>query len=188
MQAKSKTQTTSVRSKSNEKAAADKKKNKENVSKKGKTEEKGSKRSVSKSKEPKDENAPKKALSSYMLWSLNERKKLKEEGVEGKDIMGELGQRWNKMADKDKKKWEDLHEKDKERYEREMKEAGLPLAAEKKAKTETKDQGDKKAGVGKKSEKEANKGKKGTEEKDKKKKEANKKKASKDDDDSQDDD
>jgi hypothetical protein len=167
MQAKSKTQNTTGRSKSDDK-------NKENVSKKGKTEVKAKKRSKSRTQ---DEMAPKKPLSAYMQWSLAERKKLKEEGVEGKDIMRELGQRWKKTSEEDRKKWEDLYERDKERYEREMKEDGLPLLADKKAKTEAKQKGDKKAGYGKKSEKDANKGKKSTDDKDKRKKdmESNKK-------------
>ena len=115
MQAKKSVNTTATRAKSTDKAKKEEKE--ENVSKKGRTEEKVSRRSKSKKK---DKNAPKKALSSYMLWSLNERKKLAEEGIAGKDIMAELGRRWPLISEKEKKKWEDLNLKDKERYEREM--------------------------------------------------------------------
>lgn len=161
MEAKKKTQNNTGRSKSTEKS--DKIKKKENVSKKEETVDERSK-----SRTKIEENALKKPLSAYMQWSLAERKKLKDEGVEGKDIMGELGQRWNKLSEKEKEKWEDLYEKDKERYETEINGLGA------KSKTETK-----KAGAGKKSEKEASKL---SEEKDKKKKgESNKKATSNDD-------
>jgi WD40 repeat protein len=86
----------------------------------------------------KSEHPPKKPRSAYMYWSMNERLILKEEGFEGKNIMFELGQRWNAITKKDRKKWDDLYFKDVERYERKMKRYMLLQAGNKKTKLQIK--------------------------------------------------
>ncbi len=135
------TTSTTYRAKSTDKA-----KTKESTSKRGKSEQKTAKRRVAKEK---DENAPKKGLSAYIFFCQDERPKAKADGVEGKDLMKECGERWAKVSEKDKKKYEDMAAKDKERYERECEEAGISKEKSK-SKTEAKDG---KKSVGKKTEK-----------------------------------
>ena len=50
--------------------------------------------------------------SSYMLWSIEERKKISKEGVfSGSDIMKILGSRWKKLDEEEKQKWMRIAEK-----------------------------------------------------------------------------
>lgn len=120
--------------------STDKAKNKENTSKRGKSEEKVKKRQA----KEKDENGPKKNLSAYLLFCNDERPKAKADGVEGKDLMRVLADRWGKCTEKEKKKYEDLAQKDKERYERECEEAGISKEKSK-SKTEAKDKNGRKS-------------------------------------------
>ena len=78
-----------------------------------------------KPKKKKDENAPKKNVSAWILFSKAERPKIKKEFPEMKpqDVMAELSKRW-KIAKDDEEVMEEFAEKarqDKERYEEEKK-------------------------------------------------------------------
>lgn len=57
-----------------------------------------------KRKAPKDPNAPKKAMSSYLIFSNKFRSKVKEEHPEmtPKDVSVELGRLWREMSQEDK--------------------------------------------------------------------------------------
>ena len=80
-------------------------------------------------KKIKDPDAPKNGLSAYMFFCKDQRDKVREETDKGaKDLMVELGARWNALKEnhakgKEKKQW-DLYEKqaaeDKQRYKDEM--------------------------------------------------------------------
>ena len=75
-------------------------------------------------KKEKDPNAPKRPLSTYMIFSAEMRAKVKEENPDFSitDVAKELGVRWKSIADDEKVKYEELAKKDKERYEKEMEE------------------------------------------------------------------
>lgn len=82
------------------------------------------KKSSSKKKK-KDKNAPKKNLSTWILFSKAERPKVKKEfpDMKPKEVMGELAKRW-KIAKEDEDAMEEfkiLAEEDKKRYEEEKK-------------------------------------------------------------------
>jgi hypothetical protein len=117
------------------------------------------------------ENYANKPLSAYMQWSLAERKKLKEEGFEGTDIMTLLGLRWSKITEEEKLKWQEIYNKDLEKYEREIKQNGLgqPIHYENRI-SESEQKAQMKIGLGKKSEKESNNGQMSADEKEKRKK------------------
>lgn len=63
--------------------------------------------------------APKKPRSAYILFSTDERQKLKTEKaaseLDNKQVMGELAKRWKNAPDKVKAKYNKLAENDKER-------------------------------------------------------------------------
>ena len=63
--------------------------------------------SAGKKKDAKDDDAPKKPLSGYMLFGKDYREKLAKSGkdVKAKDIMKNIGSEWNKLSDKEKDKW-----------------------------------------------------------------------------------
>ena len=77
-----------------------------------------------KKKKEKDPNAPKRPLSTYMIFSAEMRAKVKEENPDFSitDVAKELGVRWKSVTGDEKVKYEELAKKDKERYEREMEE------------------------------------------------------------------
>ncbi|KAL7411578.1 high mobility group box domain-containing protein [Mrakia frigida] len=66
-------------------------------------------------KAPKDKNAPKKALSSYMIFSQEQRAKVKEDNPSA--TFGELGKllgaKWKGLSDGEKQPYVDLADKDK---------------------------------------------------------------------------
>tara|TARA_B100000524_G_C23498915_1_gene316208 strand:+ start:59 stop:334 length:276 start_codon:yes stop_codon:yes gene_type:complete len=70
----------------------------------------------------KDPNAPKRPMSSYMIWMNASRGRIKEENptAEIKDIARLAGAEWAKMGPPDKAEWEDKAKADKARYEKEM--------------------------------------------------------------------
>lgn len=74
-------------------------------------------------KKEKDENAPKKNKSSYMIFCAEERLKIKSEIPElsSKDILRELGKRWSEIKDDEEKMsyYKSKAEEDKERYTKE---------------------------------------------------------------------
>jgi len=78
-----------------------------------------------KPKKKKDENAPKKNVSAWILFSKAERPKIKKEfpSMKPQEVMAELSKRW-KIAKDDEEVMEEFAEKarqDKERYEEEKK-------------------------------------------------------------------
>jgi len=80
-------------------------------------------------KEPKDSNAPKKPHTAYMLFSADERPKLKASGLDNFAEMNKaLGAAWKQADLKIKAHYEKEHERDKLRYENEMKEYNKPGA------------------------------------------------------------
>lgn len=77
-----------------------------------------------KKKKLKDENKPKKALSPYFIWGMDERVKIKADHPDMKaiEVGVELGRRWAifKKDEKKMSKYNKAAEKEKERYQREM--------------------------------------------------------------------
>jgi len=71
-------------------------------------------------KEKKDPNAPKKARSSYMLYSMSARKDACYEGLAFGEVGKALGAKWKELSEEEKGVWAEEAKKDKERYEREM--------------------------------------------------------------------
>jgi len=71
----------------------------------------------------KDKNAPKKAKTAFIFFSLDFRSIIKEQNPEFSfaQLARELGSRWKKMKPQDKKKYDDSALKDKKRYEKEKK-------------------------------------------------------------------
>jgi hypothetical protein len=85
-----------------------------------------------KPKKKKDENAPKKNVSAWILFSKAERPKIKKEfpSMKPQEVMAELSKRW-KIAKEDEEVMEEFAEKarqDKERYEEEKKDYVPPPA------------------------------------------------------------
>ena len=66
-----------------------------------------------KDRKPKDPNAPKRPLSSYLLFCVPERKKLSASNPEmkGRAVMAELGRRWGLLPEDQKKPFKDEAEK-----------------------------------------------------------------------------
>ena len=81
------------------------------------------KREMSKGKrrEKKDSNAPKRALSPFLYYTLDRRPELKKEKPElsHKELLAEMGVEWNKLKEEEKKKYIQKADEDKKRYERE---------------------------------------------------------------------
>lgn len=77
--------------------------------------------SKSKKKKNKDDNAPKRATTAFMLWLNETREEIKRDnpGIKVTEIAKKGGEMWREL--KDKSKWEALAVKDKERYTNEMK-------------------------------------------------------------------
>merc|ERR1712080_401873 len=69
-----------------------------------------------------DDDAPKKALSSFMLYSVDARERVKKEDPDIKqtDILKKIGAEWKSLSEGEKKKWEDKAKAEKVRYEKEM--------------------------------------------------------------------
>ena len=77
--------------------------------------------SKGKRKEKKDANAPKRAMTAFLYYTLDRRpelKKLKPE-LTNKQMLSEMGIEWNKMKEVDKKKYVQKADEDKKRYEKE---------------------------------------------------------------------
>jgi len=73
-------------------------------------------------KKLKDPNAPKKASTAFMLWSLANRPRIREQFPElgFADIGKRLGEEWGQIDEKAKDHWQRQAGKDRERYEREQ--------------------------------------------------------------------
>lgn len=75
-----------------------------------------------KKKMPKDPNAPKKPLTSYLLFCNHLRASVAEQNSEFSqiDIAKEVARQWKELSEEDKNYWKGLYEKDKVRYDGEM--------------------------------------------------------------------
>ncbi|KAG0565956.1 hypothetical protein KC19_7G026800 [Ceratodon purpureus] len=75
-------------------------------------------------KKEKDPNAPKRALSAFMRFSLEERKKMKADPSQAAQTFGEvgknLGERWRNMSSSEKAPFEAAAKVDQERYKKAM--------------------------------------------------------------------
>jgi len=75
-----------------------------------------------KKKKKKDPNAPKRGLSSFLLYSNANRSRIKEENPEAKfgDIAKLASAEFKELSETDRARWDQLAAEDKERYNREM--------------------------------------------------------------------
>ena len=75
-------------------------------------------------KRRKQKGEPKSIRNAYIFFSVEERTSVKAEkpDMEPKEIMSELGKRWNKLSEKGRAKYAEMAANDKERYVKEMKE------------------------------------------------------------------
>lgn len=76
-----------------------------------------------KAKVAKDEDAPKRAVTSFMLYSNEVRPKVRKDFPELKitEVAKKISEMWNALSDDEKKPYTEKANKDKERYEREKK-------------------------------------------------------------------
>lgn len=100
------------------------------------------KKSGKKTKKDRDENAPKRATTAFMLWLNETREEIKKDnpGIKITEIAKKAGEIWGTL--KDKSKWEEKAGKDKERYAKEMDEykaAGGSAGGEKRKKEKEQD-------------------------------------------------
>ena len=93
-----------------------------------------------KNKKEKDPAAPKRPKSSYIIFCGAKRDEIKKKNPEMKatEITSKLGEIWQSLNDKQKKKYVDEAGKDKERYEEEMNEYVPSEGFEKKGKKKSK--------------------------------------------------
>ncbi|EGF79601.1 hypothetical protein BATDEDRAFT_89692 [Batrachochytrium dendrobatidis JAM81] len=80
------------------------------------------KRGDDKKKSRKDPDAPKRPLSAFMIFSKENRPRIREENPDASfgDLGKLLGAAWRELNDKDKQVYTDKADEDKGRYEREM--------------------------------------------------------------------
>merc|ERR1719499_2162657 len=76
--------------------------------------------SVKKSKFKKDENAPKRPLSAYILFGNDHREKLVADGLTFTEAMSKCGEMWGKLSDAKKKPYQDKAAVAKAKYEKEV--------------------------------------------------------------------
>jgi hypothetical protein len=74
------------------------------------------------SKSQKDPNAPKRPLSTFFLFSQDERPKIKKDNpsLSVADIAKLIGERWRSIGDDKKRQYEERARQEKERYDREV--------------------------------------------------------------------
>jgi len=99
-----------------------KKKKKEKKEKHREKKTSSSPKKSKKTKKDRDENAPKRATTAFMLWLNENRESIKKDnpGIKITEIAKKGGEMWQAL--KDKSKWEEKAGKDKERYAKEMEE------------------------------------------------------------------
>ena len=70
----------------------------------------------------KNADKPQRARSAYILYGMDERPVIKKDmpDIAPKEIMSEIGKRWNALDEKAKKPWVELAAKEKETYEKEL--------------------------------------------------------------------
>lgn len=83
-----------------------------------------------KSRQKKDRDAPKRAISAFFFYNKERREGLKKEqpNLTNKEIISTMSKEWQALSAKDKEKYDEMAKKDKARYEKEK--------AEYKSKTE----------------------------------------------------
>ena len=118
-------------------ASGSKKKKKEKKEKHREKKLSSAPKKVKKSKKDRDENAPKRATTAFMLWLNENRETIKKDnpGIKITEIAKKGGEMWHVL--KDKSKWEEKAGKEKERYTKEMEEykaAGGAAGGEKRKK------------------------------------------------------
>jgi len=88
--------------------------------------------SPKKTKKDKDPNAPKRPRSAYILFSTEQRANVIKDHPEyaPKEVTTELGARWGKLTEEEKKQYQQQNEADKERYKQEMESYKPTLALE----------------------------------------------------------
>jgi len=74
------------------------------------------------SRKKKDKNAPKKARSGYIIFSVERRAdiKAKHPTLSAAQLTTEIAKAWKAVSESEKKKWEEKAKVDKERYKKEM--------------------------------------------------------------------
>jgi hypothetical protein len=87
-------------------------------------------------KQPKDKNAPTKRRSAYIFYCMDKRADVIKQYPEYKvtQISIELGARWQKLTDDEKKPYQEKSQVDKERYDNEMENYKKPESANVKSK------------------------------------------------------
>uniref|UniRef100_A0AAZ3QI17 FACT complex subunit SSRP1 n=1 Tax=Oncorhynchus tshawytscha TaxID=74940 RepID=A0AAZ3QI17_ONCTS len=77
-----------------------------------------------KEKKQKDTNAPKRPMSSYMLWLNSSRERIKSEnpGISITEISKKAGEMWKQIGKEDKEEWDGKADEAKKTYEKAMKE------------------------------------------------------------------
>ena len=80
------------------------------------------KKKAKSAKQKKDPNAPKKPLSSYMLFSNHIRSSIKDDNPDIKfgDMAKAVAEKYKKLNDKERAKWNEKADTEKKRYEQEM--------------------------------------------------------------------
>ncbi|PVV01445.1 hypothetical protein BB560_004135 [Smittium megazygosporum] len=75
-------------------------------------------------KVPKDPNAPKRPLSSYIMFCNDNRDKVRNQhpGISSQDISKILGEMWNSINEVEKKRYELIFQRQKQRYQEEIRE------------------------------------------------------------------
>jgi structure-specific recognition protein 1 len=144
-----------VSSSDSDAGSGDSAKKKEKKEKKEKRREKkpsSERKRVKKSKKDRDENAPKRATTAFMVWMNETREEIKKDnpGIKVTEIAKKAGEIWGTL--KDKTKWEEKAAKDKERYTKEMEEykssgAAAAASGEKRKKEKEKEGGSKASAV-----------------------------------------
>ncbi|XP_019616304.1 PREDICTED: FACT complex subunit SSRP1-like [Branchiostoma belcheri] len=99
-----------------------------------------------KKRQKKDPNAPKKAMTAFMIWLNATRSDLRKENPDAS--IGEIGkiagEKWREMGPSDKEEWEQKAKEDKERYKAAMEEYEARKAEEGSSGGEESDQSEKK--------------------------------------------
>eukprot|EP00063_Salmo_salar_P092773 XP_014067608.1 PREDICTED: FACT complex subunit SSRP1 isoform X2 [Salmo salar] len=126
---------------------------KKKPAKKAKVVKERKERKPRKEKKQKDTNAPKRPMSSYMLWLNSSRERIKSEnpGISITEISKKAGEMWKQIGKDDKEGWDRKAEEAKKNYEKAMKEyrengGGSSTPAKKEGKKAGGKKEDKKAG------------------------------------------
>uniref|UniRef100_A0A4W5KKZ3 FACT complex subunit SSRP1 n=1 Tax=Hucho hucho TaxID=62062 RepID=A0A4W5KKZ3_9TELE len=97
---------------------------KKKPAKKAKVVKEKKERKPRKEKKQKDTNAPKRPMSSYMLWLNSSRERIKSEnpGISITEISKKAGEMWKQIGKEDREEWDGKAEEAKKNYEKAMKE------------------------------------------------------------------